>query len=191
MDALFLCVVLPCRAEISASAGLSPTKIRVSGPPKYPWLTVRAKLTRYAGLSGRTWIWARLLLEGRSDICGYLGIDQPSWRALSNLWIKISCLTRCMGTRIGCWKIKETNFAVSTRHSDYPLGPLLILGKFGEAAKKWIYSNNQTCHLCNVGSILYSISCTPETYRFELGLCCDAIEFGKKSQTFQTLKIQA
>ena len=68
-----------------------------------------------------------LLLERRSDICGYLGIDQPSLRAVLSIWMEISCLTRCMGNLIGSLKIKETDFVVSTLHSDCPL---LILKTF-------------------------------------------------------------
>ena len=38
-----------------------------------------------------------------------------------------------------------------------------IIGKFLRGYKDSILSNNQTSHLCNVWSIVYSISCTPET----------------------------
>ena len=38
----------------------------------------------------------------------------------------------------------------------------IIIGKFEEATKIPILSNDQPCHLCDVGPIVYSISCTPE-----------------------------
>ena len=61
---------------------------------------------------------------------------------------------------------------MSTPHSNCQF---LILGKFAEATKILIISNDQTCHLCNgVFDILHSWS-----YRFELGLSCYAIKFGK------------
>ena len=40
----FLCVVLPCSTDISASAELVPARILVSGPPKYPWSTAEAEI---------------------------------------------------------------------------------------------------------------------------------------------------
>ena len=93
-----------------------------------------------------------------------------------------------VGTLIGSLRIKETEFVLSTPHFDCPF---LILGKLGEATKISIYSNDQTCHLCNVGSIVYEISCTPETTNLNQG--CDATRsnlveiFSQK--TFETSKM--
>ena len=44
---------------------------------------------------------------------------------------------------------------------------ILIICKFGEAAKISMISNDQTCHFCNVGSKIYLISCSPETTDIE------------------------
>ena len=41
----FLCVLLPCIADFSASAELFPSQIRVSWPPEYTWSTARAEKT--------------------------------------------------------------------------------------------------------------------------------------------------
>ena len=60
----------------------------------------------------------------------------------------------------GCLKIKGTDFVVSTPPSNCAF---LILGQFAEATKISIISNDQTGHLCNVGSMVFSISCTRET----------------------------
>ena len=46
-------------------------------------------------------------------------------------------------------------------HTTFQLS-ILILGKLAEATKILIISNDQKCHLCNVRSIVYSVSCTPE-----------------------------
>ena len=64
-----------------------------------------------------------------------------------------------MGNLIGSLKIKETDFVVSTLHSNCQF---LMLGQFAEATKILILSNDPKCHLYNVGSMVYSISCTPE-----------------------------
>ena len=40
----FLCVILPCSTDISASAEVFPARIRVSGPPRHPWSTASAKI---------------------------------------------------------------------------------------------------------------------------------------------------
>ena len=42
----FLCVVLPCSADISALAYFFPARIPVSGRPKHPWLTAKAEIAR-------------------------------------------------------------------------------------------------------------------------------------------------
>ena len=66
-------------------------------------------------------------------------------------------------------KIIETDFVVSTPH---PNCQFLILGKFGdngEASKIQTLSNDQTCHLCNEGPIVYSTSCTPELANLNQG----------------------
>ena len=65
-----------------------------------------------------------------------------------------------MENLIGSLKIKETDFVVSTPPSNCEF---LILWQFAEAAKISILSNDQTSHLCNVESMVFSISCTPET----------------------------
>ena len=57
-----------------------------------------------------------------------------------------------MRNAIGFLKIKETDFVGSTPHSKYQF---LILGQFAEATKISILSNDQTCHLCIVGSIVF------------------------------------
>ena len=80
--------------------------------------------------------------------------------------MKNSCLIRCVRNLTGSLKIKETDFVVSTPHSNCQF---LILGQFAEATKILIISNDQTCNLCNVGSIVYSISCTPEATDLNLG----------------------
>ena len=64
-----------------------------------------------------------------------------------------------MRNLIGFLKIQETDFVVSTQHFNCQF---FILGQFGEATKISILSNNRTFHLCNVGSIVYSIPCIPE-----------------------------
>ena len=84
--------------------------------------------------------------------------------------------------------VKEMDFVVSSAHSNCQF---LILCKFGGATKISFFYNDQTCHLCNVGSIAYEISCTPETTNLNQG--CDATRsnlveiFSQK--TFETSKM--
>ena len=93
-----------------------------------------------------------------------------------------------MTNSIGSLKIKETDVVVSTSQSNCQF---LILGRFGEAAKISIHSNDQTCHPCKVGSIVYSISCTPEVK--DLNERCAAMQSYlvkiSSQKTFETLKI--
>ena len=82
------------------------------------------------------------------------GFDPGTWQvsfidADSCLKMKISCLIQCIGNLIGSLKIKETDFVVCSPHSNCQF---LIFGKFGEAEKISILSDDQTCHLCKVGS---------------------------------------
>ena len=110
-----------------------------------------------------------LLLEGRSDFCEYVGIDSFSSHTVSCVWRKLSCLIRCMGNLIGSLKIAETDFVKFVLKMSTPLSSphsncqFLIIGKFGEATKISIFFKNQTCHLCNAQSIIYLVTCTPET----------------------------
>ena len=59
------------------------------------------------------------------------------------------------------------------------------------ATKISILSNDQTCHLCNVGSIVYSIFYTPEATNLKLGCGAMLSNLVKISsqKTFETLKI--
>ena len=102
--------------------------------------------------------------------------------------MKNSCLIRCIGNLIGSLKIKETDFVASTLHSNCQF---LIIGQFGEATKISILFNNQTCHLCNVGSIVYSISCTPEATDLNEDFAAMQSNLVKISpqKTFETSKI--
>ena len=87
------------------------------------------------------------------DFSVYLGIDRPPLRAVLCLCMENLCLIRCMGNLICSLKIKETEFVVSTPHSNCQF---LLLGLFAKATKISILSNDQTCHLCNVGSIQFN-----------------------------------
>ena len=66
----------------------------------------------------------------------------------------------------------------------------LILGNFGEAMKISIISNDQTCYLINVGSIIYSISCSRETTDVNFGCAVMQSNSVKISsqKTIETLK---
>ena len=98
------------------------------------------------------------------------------------------CLIRYMRNSIGFLKIKETDFVGSTHQSNCQF---FILGRFGEATKISILSNDQTFLLCKVGSIVYSISCTPEATDLNRG--CAAMQSSlvkiSSQKTFETLKI--
>ena len=123
--------------------------------------TVRSgpKSLRRAGLSGRFWIWVSSAAGGAHFISVDILASTSPLCAVSCICMKNSCLIRYMRNSIGFLKIKETGFVVSTHQSNCQF---LILGRFGEATKISILSNDQTCLLCKVGSIVYSISCTPE-----------------------------
>ena len=93
-----------------------------------------------------------------------------------------------MGNLIGSLMIKETVFVVITLRCDCPL---LILGKLGETTKISIHSDDQTCHLCNLGSIFNSTSFAPETTDLNQGCAVMRSNSVKicSQKTFETLKI--
>ena len=93
----------------------------------------------------------RLRLERRIYFCGYLGVDQPSSRRIARSFVSMheKIVFDTMHEKlIGSLKLKKWI--------------LWLAHQYGEATKISILSNDQTCHLCKVGSIVYSISCTPE-----------------------------
>ena len=117
------------------------------------------KSLRRAGLSGRFWIWVSSAAGG-AHLFLWISWHQLALFARGFVYMYENlCLIRYMRNSIGFLKIKETDFVGRTHQSKCQF---LFLGRFGEATKISILSNDQTCLLCKVGSIVYSISCTPE-----------------------------
>ena len=106
----------------------------------------RPKSLRRAGRSCRFWIWVSSAAGGAHR---FLCIVSMQKFVFDTMHGKLDWFLENQRNR----------FCGSTPHSNCQV---LILGKLAEATKILIISNDQKCHLCNVRSIVYSISCTPE-----------------------------